>query len=248
MHNMPSAEPQPAVSIVLLAHNEAAVIETVIRDFYDKIVRKIPGSELIIAEDGSTDGTKDILARLCRELPALRWEEGKERRGYVQAFKQAMTYPRNDQILFCDCSGKHDPDDFWTMAPLLADHDLVVGYKVRRADPFYRLILSHVFNFLVNRYFQVEFNDANCPMRIFKKEKFLKLAARPWLEPALVNFEMTLRFCYAGYRVTQVPIKHFPRRDGPSRGLPLSRIPRVIWNVLTLFPRLKKDMRAGSGN
>ena len=48
------------ISIVILAHNEVEIIETVISEFYNKIIKKLPGSELIIAEDGSTDGTKEI--------------------------------------------------------------------------------------------------------------------------------------------------------------------------------------------
>lgn len=51
------------VSVVLLVHNEAEIIEKVIRDFDQKILQKVPNSELIVAEDGSTDGTKEILAR-----------------------------------------------------------------------------------------------------------------------------------------------------------------------------------------
>src|SRR3954447_24678871 len=143
------------VSVVLLAHNEAEVIESVIRGFYDKVVSQLPGSEIIIAEDGSTDGTKEILARLVAELPALRWEEGKEKRGYVNAFKKAMTVPANELIVFCDCSGKHDPDDVWQMYDMMRNHDMVLGYKVNRADPMYRNVISSVFNTLVNWYFHV---------------------------------------------------------------------------------------------
>ncbi len=234
-------KPQP-VSVVLLAHNEAAVIEAVVRGFYGKIVARLPGSEIIVAEDGSVDGTKEILARLVRELPGVRWEEGREKRGYVTAFKKAMELPKNELVLFCDCSGKHDPDDFWAMAPLMSDHDLVVGYKAKRADPLYRIATTRVFNFLVRRYFGVPYRDCNCPMRLFKKSRFLQLSGKPWLEKALVNFEMTLRFHYAGFPVAEVPVRHFARASGPSRGLPLRKIPAVVWNVLRLFPRLKEEL------
>src|SRR5947208_7869634 len=153
------------VSVVLLAHNEAEVIESVIRGFHEKIICKLPGSEIIVAEDGSTDGTKEILARLVQTLPGLRWEEGKEKRGYVNAFKKAMALPTNDLVVFCDCSGKHDPDDVWPMYRMMDTHDMVLGYKVHRADPLYRNVMSAVFNWLVNRYFAVGFKDIDCPLR-----------------------------------------------------------------------------------
>ena len=230
------------VSIVLLAHNEAEVIEAVVRGFYDKVVSRLPGSEIIVAEDGSTDGTKEILARLVANLPGLRWEEGKEKRGYVNAFKKAMTLPVNDLVVFCDSSGKHDPDDVWPMYKMMIDHDMVLGYKVNRADPMYRNVMSTVFNKLVNTYFSVGFRDIDCPLRIFHKSAFLDIAAMQWHERALINFELTLRFQYRGYRVAHVPVRHFPRQFGESRGLPLKKIPRVIVNTLRNFSAIKADI------
>ena len=230
------------VSVVLLAHNEAEVIESVVRGFHSAVVAALPGSEIIVAEDGSTDGTKEILARLIRELPELRWEEGKEKRGYVNAFKKAMTLPVNQLIVFCDCSGKHDPRDFWPMYDLMADCDMVVGYKINRADPLYRNVMSAVFNWLVNKYFGVDFKDIDCPLRVFRKRAFLDIAAMEWRERALINFELTVRFHYRGYKVAQIPVRHFARQSGESRGLPLKKIPRVIANVLRNFSAIKADI------
>lgn len=232
------------VSVVLLAFNEAEVIEAVVRDFYDKIVAKIPGSELIVAEDGSTDDTPEILARLDAELPQMRLERQKERRGYVNAFKTAMGFARHEIIVFCDSSGKHDPDDVWKMYPLMPDHELVMGYKVDRADPFYRIVLARVFNFLVNLYFGVKFRDIDCPLRVFQRDAFLDIAAQEWRERALINFELTLRFHYRGYRIAQVPVSHRARQFGESRGLPANKIPKVVKNVLMNFKGLKAEISA----
>lgn len=239
---MISDRSQHPISVVLLAHNEAEVIEDVVRSFYGSLVVENPKSELIVAEDGSTDGTKEILARLIEELPQLRWEEGKEKLGYVGAFKNAMNLPNNEFIVFCDCSGKHDPSDAWKMYELMDEADLVIGYKVKRADPFYRVVLGKGFNFVVNSYFGVKFKDIDCPLRMFKKSVFQKLAATTWYEKALVNFELTLRFHFAGHKVMQVPVSHRARVNGPSRGLPLQKIPKVIKNVLLNFSRIKAEI------
>lgn len=230
------------VSIVLLAHNEAEVIESVITGFYDKVVSFLPGSEIIVAEDGSTDGTKEILARLVANLPGLHWEEGKEKRGYVNAFKKAMSLPVNELVVFCDSSGKHDPNDVWPMYEMMDTYDMVLGYKVNRADPLYRNMMSAVFNWLVNTYFSVGFKDIDCPLRIFKKSAFQDIASMQWYERALINFELTLRFQYRGYKVTQVPVSHMARQFGESRGLPLKKIPKVIMNTLRNFSAIKRDI------
>ena len=59
------------VSVALVCYNEVEIIEQVVRSFYSKIVEKVPGSELLVAEDGSTDGTKNVLRRLTGALKHL---------------------------------------------------------------------------------------------------------------------------------------------------------------------------------
>jgi glycosyltransferase involved in cell wall biosynthesis len=230
------------VSVLLLVHNEAEVIEGVIREFHSKVVSKIPGSEIVVAEDGSNDGTKEILHRLCDEIPELHLEEGQAKRGYVKALKDAMTHPKNELILFCDASGKHDPDDFWLMYEQIADSDMIVGYKVKRQDPFYRIILTKVFNFCVNHYFDVSFRDIDCPLRLFRKTAFQKVAEVPWIQTDLINFEITVRMVKGGFRVKEVPVKHFARTNGPSRGLPGKKIPSVVLKTLGNFPAIQRSI------
>jgi glycosyltransferase involved in cell wall biosynthesis len=225
-------------------HNEAEVIEGVIREFHEKVISKIPGSEIVVAEDGSKDGTKEILHRLCNEVPELRLEEGRDKRGYVKAFRDAMQHPKNDLILFCDASGKHDPDDFWVMYEQIGDYDMIIGYKVNRQDPFYRIVLTKVFNFCVNRYFSVSFRDIDCPLRLFRKEAFRKVEEVPWIQTSLINFEITLRMVKGGFRVKEVPVKHFARRNGPSRGLPAKTIPKVVLETLRNFPAIRRSIAA----
>ncbi|MCG9966634.1 glycosyltransferase family 2 protein [Pelotomaculum terephthalicicum JT] len=230
------------ITLVILVHNEADVIERVIRDFMDKVINKIPDSEFIVAEDGSTDGTKEILARLVEEYPSLKWVEGKERLGYVRAYKRAMSLAKNKLILFCDSGGKHDPNDFWKMYPLMNKYDMVIGYKVKRRDPFYRIIITKMFNFLINTYFGVSFRDIDCPLRLIKKSAYDNIAKDEWLEKFLVNYELVIRMVYAGYRVTEVPVIHFNRESGSSRGLPLNKIPRVILSTISIMPKIKKKI------
>jgi glycosyltransferase involved in cell wall biosynthesis len=241
------------VSLVLLVHNEAEVVEGVIREFHTKVVSKIPGSEIVVAEDGSTDGTKDILHRLRDEIPEMRLEEGDQKRGYVAAFRAAMALPTQDLVLFCDASGKHDPDDFWPMYEQIADYDMIVGYKAHRQDPFYRIVLTKVFNFCVNCYFDVCFRDIDCPFRLIRRDAYRKVEEVPWIQSALINFEVTVRMVKMGFRVKEVPVKHFARKNGPSRGLPLKTIPRVVLGTLSNFPAIRRSLltrptaRAGEG-
>jgi glycosyltransferase involved in cell wall biosynthesis len=234
----------PPISALLLVYNEAEVIDEVAHGIYREVVRKIPGSELVIAEDGSTDGTKEILARIVPGMPGARLVEGRERKGYTKAYKDALHLCRNELIFFSDSSGKHDPRDFWKLAGPIEDYDIVIGCKTGRQDPLYRIVISRVFNFLVSRYFGHRFTDINSGFRLMRREAVLKVLDEKWHMKHLINFEFTLRTMAHGCRVVEVPVSHRPRMHGASRGLPLKKIPEAVFMALRTFPRLKREIKS----
>ncbi len=236
----------PPVSALLLVHNEAEVIEDVVRDVHREVVAKIPGSELVIAEDGSTDGTKEILARIVPELHGARLVQGAERKGYTRAYKDALRACRRGLVFFSDSSGKHDAADFWKLAGRIADADMVIGRKADRRDPFYRVAMSRVFNFLVSRYFGHRFRDINSGFRLMRLEAIAPVLDEEWYMRHLINFEFTLRVAGRGGRIAEVPVRHSPRRHGPSRGLPLKKIPEAVAMALRAFPVLKRGIGRGA--
>lgn len=231
------------VSALLLVYNEAEVIEEVVRDIHREVVARIPGSELVIAEDGSTDGTKEILARIVPDLPGARLVQGTERKGYTRAYKDALRACRHGLIFFSDSSGKHDAKDFWKLAARIDEADMVIGIKADRRDPLYRVAMSRVFNFLVSRYFGHRFRDINSGFRLMRREAIAPVLEENWRMKHLINFEFSLRVLGRGARVVEVPVRHSPRRHGPSRGLPLRKIPEAIAMALHAFPELKREMR-----
>ena len=233
----------PPVSVVVVAFNEASVIEDVVRGFMEEVVDKCPGSELIVAEDGSSDGTDRILRDIAPSYPSMRLLQGAERKGYLKAYMDAMSAAKNDLILFCDASGKHDPADFWRMLPLTAKHDMVVGYKEDRRDPIYRTVMSRVFNWMVRTYFGVHLHDVNCPLRLMRRSAYEASVPNPWLLKDLTNFELSIRMVYKGFDVIEIPIRHFARKEGPSRGLPFRTIPKVVWRTLRNFRQLKREAK-----
>lgn len=242
----PRAEmPVGPVSIVMLVHNEAAVIEHVVRGFHREIVSRLPGSEFIIAEDGSRDGTTEILERLRDEL-GLRLSHRDERRGYTRALRDALTLPRHDVILFSDSDGQHDPADFWRLARRIPYCDMVVGFKRPRRDPRYRVLMSRVFNRLVGALFELRLHDVNCGFRLMRRRLVEDLLRDEWQMRACTFTEFTIRAFYRGYAIQEAPIRHLPRPFGASRGVPLAGIPRSVLHVLGQFRDLRRKIAAGT--
>lgn len=236
-----TAETIKPISLIILVHQEAESIEQVIKEFYEKVISKIAGSEFIVCEDGSTDGTKEILLRLKNKYQ-LTLDMREEKRGYTKAMRDGFTAAKHSVIFFSDSDGQHDPADFWKMYEKLADADMVVGWKKNRRDAWYRLVLTRVFNTFIGWYFKVRLHDANCGFRIMNKKMADFLLKQDWRLQYGNSAELTVKACRGGFKVTEVPVSHFPRRFGISRGLPIKKLPHIIIHILKNFPLIKSDL------
>ncbi len=204
--------------ILTLVHNEAEVIGTVIADFYDKILSRLPRSKLLVIEDGSTDGTKEVLAGLKEKYPfQLFMETGKQ--GYTPALRKAfeLSRGRSRYIFFSDSDGQHDQDDFWKLHQKIGEADLVIGVKAHRKDSFFRNIISHWMNrMVIPPLFGVRLHDINCGFRLMRTEVLNSLLEESWFFPDCIFTELTLRAIRGGFRVAEVPVHHYQRRFGSS--------------------------------
>lgn len=205
----------PTLSIVFAVYNEAGSIERVIKEFYEEIGTKIP-VEIIVAEDGSNDGTKEILKELSDKLPIiLNMKDG--RRGYLGAVKDGLNDVRTPYALFIDSDGQCAAKDFWKFWEC-RDKDLVIGWRSNRQDMLYRKILSGGFQGIIKTLFGgVPFHDLSCPYMLMKENvirttisevKHLRYSCWP---------EFVVRVCRKGYNITEVPINHRERLAGETQ-------------------------------
>lgn len=234
-------EPQTyePVSLILIAHNEVETIEKDVTDYYRVVVEKLPGSELIVTEDGSTDGTSELLREIASRLP-IKLIQSADRKGYISALLDAIELSSQEWILFSDTGGKFSPDDFWRLQERRSDFDLIIGVKVERGDQVYRQVMTRAFNLVIRLYFKVPVRDIDSGLRLFRRDLIVKAISTPLLLKDMIATELTLRMLAFGARLKEVPVV-YSARHGKSRGMPAKKIPRVIVHVLSLFPRLKKE-------
>jgi glycosyltransferase involved in cell wall biosynthesis len=238
-------KPLEDLSVVLPVYNEATSIESVLRALVDTVRACAVGGncEFVVAEDGSTDGTAELLRRLAPEL-GLRLVQGSSRKGYSRAVKDALAEARHDWIFFTDSDGQHEPDDLRRLAEVAESTgaDIVTGVKSPRRDPWPRLVLSAGLAATNRVVMGAHLADANCGFRLMRRERVAPLAARADKLPLFVNTEILLRARAAGLRIEEVRIRHYPRPDGGSRGLPAARIPGEVLRLLRGMVRLRREL------
>ena len=235
-----ASTPLEPVTVIISVFNEAETIEAEIRELHSVIVERIPGSEFIVAEDGSKDGTKEIVGRLVKELGVLH-STSIERKGYAKALRDAFNLASRPYIFFSDTGRKHDPEDFWKLYPYRREYGLVMGVKTKRSDQWYRRLLTWAYNHMLSFYFGVELTDADCGFRLYQRELVKVIFNQPWLNKDLIASEIALRAIFSGFRFMEVPVS-YRQRQGTSRGLPLKRVPSVIVRVLRNFPALRREL------
>jgi len=229
------------LSLVLLAHNEASVIADEIRAFNDQILRRLPDSELVVAEDGSRDGTRERIVAVSSEVP-LRLLGGQERLGYRRAVLNALESTSSEWICFCDSGLKHDPGDFWKLWTLREDYDLILGRRVGRQDQPYRRVFTWGYNFLVRRLFPTRLNDIDTGLRLMRRSVATSILESGLFFRNFSSSEVVLRATSAGFRCAEVPVS-YRQRVGESRGMPLRGIPRSIGGAVSDLLRLRRQLR-----
>jgi glycosyltransferase involved in cell wall biosynthesis len=227
------------LSVILMAYNEEATIEQEIKAYFEVIIRRVQGSEMVIAEDGSRDKTREIIRKLSKKIPLI-LSTTRRRRGYARSLQIALKKARGDIVFYADSGKKHNPFDFWKLYPKIGKYDLVSGYKNERSDSWYRLLSAWGLNAIINMYFKTSFKDIDSGFKLFTKSVKQTLLKKPWILKNNISLELVLRAIYAGYNIYEVPIKHFSR-EGKSRSLPLKKIPQAIINVFISLPKIKKD-------
>lgn len=237
-----SAQSPGAISILLPAYNEAQTIEAVVREFYRSVATPLR-SPILVCEDGSTDGTKDVLARLARELPMDVISDSR-RMGYAGGVKRGLLLTGGDAIFFSDSDGQYDPQDFWKLLNDLPEADMVIGCKVKREEPFYRTVLARGFHVLARALFGVRLRDMDCGFRIIRRSYVDAVVDSVKSLPYSFWAEFTILGSLRGFRIREVPISHRSRLVGATSIYQLERLPHIVLAQFLGLLRLRRRMLA----
>ncbi len=227
-----------SLTIVFPAYNEEENIEKVIKDALRIFPNYAKEIEIIAVNDGSRDRTGEIIEELSNRYPEVKAIHHKENKGYGAALKSGFYNAKGEYVFFTDSDNQFDLEDFRVLFPYIKDFDLVIGYRIKRRDPFYRIVNAKLYNLLIRIIFGLKVKDINCAFKVMKRSIFdsIKLES----DGALINAELLIKSLNKGYRIKEVGVRHFPCVHGEQTGAKPSVIFKMFFELFHQLKKLKK--------
>ena len=225
------------ISIVLPVHNELLNLRFLIESWSSELKRiSSIEYEFVIVEDGSTDGTKELIIKLEKNFPIINLSSEKKR-GYSQAVLDGIKASNGDYILCTDSDNQIKVNSLIENIKNLPGDDIFLfGSRTPRNDPIHRIIYSKMFKALHDLLFRSNLSDPSCPFVLGRKETFnklpeeflLKMREGFWWGFVAASRKMKIKF-------DEVEIEHFKRSEGDA-GYQLNQMPGIIFrNTIGLF-------------
>src|SRR5688500_12821814 len=140
----------PGLSMFFPAYNDGGTIASLVIRAVQVASRLTPDFEVIVVNDGSTDATREIVDELARTYPQVRVVNHPTNRGYGGALRTGFATASKDLIAYTDGDAQYDPTEVEVLWNCLApDVDMVTGYKMRRSDPWHRIVIGRVYHHTV---------------------------------------------------------------------------------------------------
>lgn len=224
--------PDELVSVVVPCLDEVdnvPIMANKLVEVLDRVCDGEPDYEIIFVDDGSTDGTGAALADLSAQHECISVVSFRRNFGKAAALHAGFEKARGALVVTIDGDLQDDPDEIPALLARLDEgYDVVSGWKKDRQDPWTKRLPSLVFNYTLRSFSGIPLHDYNCGLKAYRREAADELNLYGELHryiPILLHYE--------GFRVTEVPVKHHPRRFGRSK-YGLERFTRGFLDMLTV--------------
>jgi dolichol-phosphate mannosyltransferase len=232
----PASADLDGISIVLPARNEAANIVSAVEKSLAIAKRLKPRYEVIVVDDGSSDGTSQAVEGVAERLyPQVRLVKHTANQGYGAALRTGFKQSRYELVFFTDSDNQFDVSELEYFIPMMADHDMVTGFRVYRYDTVLRCLLSWCYNRLVGVLFGLRVRDVDCAFKLMRRELVQKITIE--CDNFFVNTELLAKARRWNFRIAEKGVRHYPRMAGET-SVRSSDIPRTLGTVFSMWRRI----------
>jgi glycosyltransferase involved in cell wall biosynthesis len=231
---MSNQGPAKGLSIFFPAYNDSGTIASLVITALRTARKLTPDFEIIVVNDGSADGTAEILDELAATYPQVRVVHHEKNRGYGGALRSGFASATRELVFYTDGDAQYDPAEMEVLWRRFDESvDLVNGYKISRSDPLHRIIIGRVYHHSVKWLFGLTVRDVDCDFRMMRRSIFEKVQLEK--NSGVICLEMMKKITDAGFRIAEVPVHHYHRAYGRSQFFNFRRLVRTAIDVFKLW-------------
>ncbi len=250
----------PELSYFFPAHNEEANLQGLVEEALETLPTLAERFEIVIVDDGSRDATPAMADALAASHAEVRVVHHPTNLGYGAALRSGFAAARYGVLGFTDGDRQFRVADLGRLLEVLmagpepalpgssSAPDVVVGYRIQRADPLVRTVYARLYRLANRIFFGLRVRDVDCACKVFRRNALAGLSVESG--GAFFSAELLIKLQAAGHRVAEVGVPHYPRLAGRPTGAKPSVVLRAVrdfWSLrLRLWANPRDALRRGS--
>ena len=205
---------KPILTVILPVFNEAGNLRPLFESLQSVLNDYGKAYEIIFSDDGSTDGSREILKDLAKADPRVKPILLRRNFGQTAAIAAGVDHAQGEIIILMDADQQNDPTDIPKLLEKLDQgYDIVSGWRRNRQDPFFTSVLpSRIANWIISKITGVKLHDQGCTLKAYRKEILNNVS----LYGEMHRF-ITILGSWIGAKVAEIEVNHHPRTSGKSK-------------------------------
>ncbi|MGE5557008.1 MAG: glycosyltransferase family 2 protein [Bacillota bacterium] len=229
------------ISLFFPAYNEESNVGAVIEKATEVLAPLNCNYEIIIVDDGSKDNTAKIVKSHATRHKNVVLKRHEKNQGYGAALQTGFRSATLGLVFFSDCDRQFDLGELSTFLEMMnqdPEIDAVVGYRIKRADPWFRRLNAFGWKLWSRVMFGLKVRDVDCAFKLFKREMLKNIVIES--TGALINIEILSKLKNMGAKIVEKGVRHYPRTAGSQTGAKLKVILKAFYESFKLYGKIRR--------
>lgn len=236
---------QTSISVFFPCFNDSKTIGKLVKEAFITLKSLTNNYEVIVVDDGSYDGSQNILKKLVKKYKHLKLVFHEKNQGYGSALRSGFQTASKELVFYTDGDGQYDVKELPLLVSLMTDDvDFINGIKMTRHDPTYRIVLGNLYSFIARWLFWFPTYDVDCDFRLIRSSIVKQINLKS--NSGSVCIELVKKAQRSKAQFRQISVHHYERSFGrsqffrPSHLLTTFREISSLWFRLMIFDRFLK--------
>lgn len=228
-----------SISVFFPCYNEVANIKPLVIKSLSTIERMTKDFELILIDDGSSDGTAELIDELAAKYPEVKAIHHPSNSGYGAALQTGFRAATKELVFYTDGDAQFNIAELPDILPLINRCDIVSCFRINRQEGPLRKLNAWCWTRLICLLFGLHLRDVDCAFKLYKRQIFDNIKTKS--TGALIDAEILARASRKGYTIMQAGVRHYPRTAGTQTGANIKVVFRAFIELFKLYRDIRKE-------